>query len=269
MCQEMKKYLLFFKNSFEEVLVYRANLAFGFFLKLITFLAFIFIWRQIASEGNEIEGYGLDGIILYYLLTQTIDSVYSSNCARLLREDILSGNLSGRLVRPFSKIFYYFAKQVAQVIVEGFIHIILTLPVLIVLPDIFMNLDISLSSVLLFIISIIMAMIFSFSLFFSIGIISFWTKQSGGLQMVVKNAARILTGDLIPLDLLPFTFRRFVLFTPFAYILYFPIKIIMGGISNAEIVRSFIIVIIWISIFNFLNLVLWKKGLKKYEAVGI
>ncbi len=265
----MKKFLLFFKISFQEILVYRVELAFGFLLKLVIFLAFVFIWKQIYSEGKDIEGYSINGIILYYLLTQTIDSVYSSRGAKLIREDILKGTLSTKLIKPFNKIIYFFSYHTARVSVESLIHISLTIPIFMSISSILEYISLDLMRLLFFIISLVLAMIFSFNLFFSVGLCSFWTKQSHGLQMIIKNASRIFTGDLIPLDLLPFGFRRIVMYTPFAYILYFPISILMGFVSTREILKGFQIIFFWIIIFTLLNFFLWKKGLKKYEAVGI
>ncbi|MDD3648403.1 MAG: hypothetical protein PHS44_07970, partial [Candidatus Dojkabacteria bacterium] len=65
----MNKYILFFKINIQQFFEYRSDLAISLVLKLFQFLAFAFVWTRIAEEGNSIKEYGLNGIILYYLLT--------------------------------------------------------------------------------------------------------------------------------------------------------------------------------------------------------
>lgn len=265
----MKKFWQFFKTNFEMFLEYRADLAISFLLKLAVFSAFVFIWSQIVNEGNNIKGYSLSRIIFYYLGTQVLDGLYTSQIAKDLRENILSGSLSTKLVRPFKIPIYFFCKNLARVVSETLLHLVMTIPVFIIMPDLLDSMVINFQTSFQFVLGCFLSMIFSFNLFLTVGFIAFWTKQAHGLQMVVKNAARFFVGDLIPLDLLPVRFQNIIFLSPFPYILYFPVKVLMGDITSEVFFKSVGIITLWIIIFVVLNSILWKKGLKQYESVGI
>jgi len=49
---------------------------------------------------------------------------------------------------------------------------------------------------------------------------------------------------------------------------YFPAQIYLGKMSPQDLVSGFFLLLLWIIFFYFLVSLVWKKGLKKYEAVG-
>lgn len=265
----IKKFWLFFKVNFEYFLEYRGDLAVSFLIKLAVFGAFYFIWSRIDAEGKTIQGYGLSGIILYYLLAEVLGAVVTSQTAKDLRDNIMSGELSAKLVKPFSLYMFFLGKSFARIFSEIFVHIILTIPIVILWPQILSNVSLSFTVLLEFMCSIFLASFFGFNLYFFIGLISFWAQESSGLQSMVRNSMKLLVGDLIPLDLLPLWFQNILFIFPFPYTLYFPIKILMGTINSGEFFHAVVIMIFWILVFMVFNRILWKKGLKEYEAIGM
>lgn len=265
----MRKYSTFFKVNFLNFLEYRTDIVTGFLLKLGVFLCFVFVWRKIAAEGKEITGYGLSGITFYYLATQVLDALVSSQAARDLRRDIISGELSNKLIKPFRITSYFFCRHLAMTTIESVTYSILVIPVIFLYPDIFASLHLTVQNLAGFLISIICASVWSFTLYLSVGYIAFWTKEAAGLQMVIKNAIRFFTGGLIPLDLLPLWFQKISFVLPFSYSLFFPVKILMGEISSSELVKGFATIFTWIIFFMVFNIIIWRKGIKQYESVGI
>ncbi len=265
----MKKYWQFFKTNFEVFFEHREDLMISFLINLFVFVGFVFVWTHIENEGNTITGYGLSGIIFYYLCTQAFGSLFTSQTSRDLRNNIIKGYLSEKLIKPFNVRGYFFCKNLSKILSELMLYSVMTIPIFIVAPSLLNNIDFNIVTFIKFFIGCFLAVIFNFSLFFTVGISSFWSKESFGLQMVVKNAIRFFIGSIIPIDLLPINFQRIILLTPFPYMIYYPIKILMGDIVLEEFIKSYGIFIFWIIIFLILNKFLWKKGLKQYEAVGM
>lgn len=265
----MRKYLQVFKTNFETFLQYRTDLAISFFIKLSVFFAFVLVWDRIAAEGNTISGYGLTGIAFYYLAAQILDGVRTSQTARDLRTNIRSGTLSAKLIKPLNQTGYFFVKHLARVISETILNVSMSIPILLIWGELVSFIDLSFEMIFQFIIIWILAAIFDFLLFLAVGYVAFWTKEAHGLQAIVKNGTRFFAGELIPLDLLPLGFQKVINFLPFPYTLFLQIKIIMGGVTFEAFVRAIITLLIWTLIFYILNLFLWKRGLKQYEAVGI
>lgn len=265
----MKKYWQFFKIQFETYLEYRADFFMSFVIKAGMVLAFVFIWTRIHADGGEIASYGLGGIILYYILTQALDGLYSSRVAKSLRDDILEGTLSNKLTKPLNPLLFFLSQHIAKVFAETLAYALLVVPIIVASPSLLGFLDLSLSNAMVFCLSCIFAMLVNFGVFFLAGAASFWTKESMGVQSIIKNSARFLIGSLIPIDLLPVVVQRFIMLTPFPYILYFPVKIAMGKVVSSEVLGALPIVFFWLVFLFFISVVVWKKGLRRYEAVGM
>ena len=149
------------------------------------------------------------------------------------------------------------------------INFFLTFPILILFPSLLCELNLDVLSLSSFIVIYILASVLNFMLYFTIGLIAFWTKQASGLQSILRNSARVFTGELIPIDLLPLTFQNILKFLPFPYIMYIPISLLMKGYDSEVFARSLLTMLIWILVMVIINMYIWKKGLKKYESVGI
>lgn len=264
----MKKYLQNLKVNLASQLEYRSDLIVSFILKAAIILAFSFLWVKISDEGGEIAGYGLSGIILYYILTQVFDGLYSSRITKIIKDDVLLGDLSNKLVKPVRALPYYFTLHLSRVLSETIMYTILVIPVFILKPSFLGELNLDLISILYLVISFMLAGFLGFFIFFLSGCVAFWTKEAGGIQAVVKNVMKFFVGALIPIDLLPEMFQKIILLTPFPYILYYPAKVMLTSIEFPEMIRAIAIMLFWIVSLFLLTVKVWSAGLREYEAVG-
>jgi len=265
----MKKFWQFFKMNFEYFLEYRTDIFISFIIKLMVFLAFLFVWKTIDNEGKTIKGYGFHGIMFYYLAANILSGFVTSNAARNIRANILRGYLSTKLVKPLSIYFYYLAKHGAYVLSETLLNLLIAMPIFILWRSVSDEVFLDVYSVSRFCISSLLATLFGFNIYFLVGLSSFWTKQSYGFQLIVRNATRFFTGALIPLDLLPMWFQNITSQLPFSYMLFYPVKQLMEETTFSDFLHSMLIISIWIVVFIILNIIVWKKGIKHYESVGI
>jgi ABC-2 type transport system permease protein len=78
----------------------------------------------------------------------------------------------------------------------------------------------------------------------------------------------MFSGQFVPLKLMPTIVQTVSEYLPFQMMIYFPIQMILGRLTQPEIIRGYIVGGIWLVIsilfFNFI----WKSGLKQYSAVG-
>jgi ABC-2 type transport system permease protein len=78
----------------------------------------------------------------------------------------------------------------------------------------------------------------------------------------------LLGGRWIPLNFFPPVVANVFNLLPFMFLFSFPVQIFQGQISMGQILRSTAIEIFWLGLFLFIGKVLWKAGVKKYEAYG-
>ena len=79
---------------------------------------------------------------------------------------------------------------------------------------------------------------------------------------------QFLAGWIAPLALFPAWFRQFASWLPFRSTLGFPVEILTGQLSWPEIRFGFLVTLGWILLFLAIYRLLWRMGLRRYEAVG-
>jgi ABC-type uncharacterized transport system permease subunit len=57
-------------------------------------------------------------------------------------------------------------------------------------------------------------------------------------------------------------------YLPFAMFKYIPIQIILGRLSTDEIIRAYVVGILWLGIAIWVFNRMWSAGVKKFSAVG-
>lgn len=122
------------------------------------------------------------------------------------------------------------------------------------------------ATLLLFLIALILAMILNFILLYCMGCAGFWMVDAGAsIFMLVSN---IVSGGIFPLDIFGTSVQTVLRILPFGYTNYFCSSIICNRLNEEEILQGFFLQIFWIVVCYFIYRILWKKGLKRYVAVG-
>ncbi|HSW88404.1 MAG TPA: ABC-2 family transporter protein, partial [Candidatus Saccharimonadales bacterium] len=75
-------------------------------------------------------------------------------------------------------------------------------------------------------------------------------------------------GGLFPLDILPHQIYVIFQLLPFAYLVYFPLKIYLGQLSALQTITSLGISFLWMFLLYFSVKLLWTRGLREYTAEG-
>lgn len=86
---------------------------------------------------------------------------------------------------------------------------------------------------------------------------------------MAKNLALwLLSGELVPLDLLPETYKNFMLALPFANAVYIPVGYITGRISVDLIYHGFYTTTVGLLVMGVISALMWKWGMSKYVGTG-
>ena len=60
----------------------------------------------------------------------------------------------------------------------------------------------------------------------------------------------------------------FLWYLPFRYTMSFPVEVLLGRLATAVIIQSITIQWLWVGAMYALCRVVWRKGLRRYSAVG-
>ena len=102
-----------------------------------------------------------------------------------------------------------------------------------------------------------------------IGLIGFWTLEVWGIVVASGRLIAILNGSLLPLNFFPHSLLRITQFLPFQYMYYVPVSIYLGKMGSAEALRQIFFQAIWVAVLLLFYVFLWRRGIKRYDSVGI
>ena len=266
----MKKYLSIFKISFQEEFVYKWNFILWRFRNVLQILFTYFLWDTVYSDpGKIISGYDRERILTYVFGVMIVKSLVLSARSIDVSYDVASGDLSNYLVKPVSYFKYFFVRDIASKVLNLFFAVIEFLVLFIVLkPPFFFQTNIV--SIVSFLLSIIIAMLIYFLILFILGAIPFWVPELGWSSqfLIAIVAVDALSGALFTINILPKLAQSIVLATPFPYLIYFPIEAYLGNVSGWGLVGGLLVGASWVGVLWITLSVVWKRGLKSYQAFG-
>lgn len=247
------------------------NYKINFLLMMVVPVVIFFIikynlWSSIYSSNpqKEIQGYTLSKMLEYQFWILIFDLFIRSHFfSENISKDIRMGKISSFLLYPFSFISYqlslFISDKLIQSIIGSFFFIIVLFSGWLYMPSFLVLLK-----AFAFIIIICL---FWFFLQMSLGFVSFWLEETWSLNVSMRFISAFFSGSIIPLDLFPETLSNILIWTPFPYLIYFPVKILMGEPVSSFF--CFFILSLWIVILFLLTKWIWKKGLNVYTGAGI
>ncbi|MEM7076854.1 MAG: ABC-2 family transporter protein [Pseudomonadota bacterium] len=228
-------------------------------------LIMLFIWVTLNNSGQLSGDYTSTHFICYFLLIYGVRNFNAMWFPWALDQEIRQGDLSFKLLRPVHPYWNYLAYQLA----DNVIRVPLMLPFLI--GGLYFTsayTELSLPHLPFAILALLSGMAIHFYSNFLMGCTSFWLERTRAIEMMYYSMLILLGGAIVPLELFPDGLRQVIMFTPFPYLLGFPVDVAMGGLSNAELVRGFLIQGAWMVVIGLAGRLLWILGTKSYSGAG-
>lgn len=264
----MRKYFALIKTGFKNALVYRSDFFFWGINELLDTLIFLFIWIVIYGDKNAIGGFSLSETVTYLIGVGLISNIISSWMSYDIESDIKSGWLSNLLIKPIS----YPKSRFSFGLSGKPVNLLIRLAVYILVAIFFRSkiiVTVDFVSWFLTIISVMLAFVINSLFDFSVGCISFWTVTTRGSSNIIRTINSIFSGSYAPIVFFPRWFQTTAFFLPFMYTRYFPMLIYLKKISNIEAIKGIGIQLFWIFLLFLISRLVWRKGIKRYEGVGI
>lgn len=251
---------------FAHMSAYRAEIFIWMLTGMIP-LIMLAVWiGKAQAEGGAIGDFTPQRFAAYFLGAWVSQQFVVAWVSWELDYQIRQGIMSPKLLRPLDPFWEHLAMHVTERLVRlPFIVVVIGAGLLIVpgtriTPDAW--------HVLLYFLSINLAFLIRFLIAYCIGLLAFWWDQAVALDELYFTIAAFLTGSFAPLDLYPAWARAAIEWTPFPYVIYYPVQILNGSVGSGEIARIVGVQALWIAAFAAARAVLWRRGLRRYGAVG-
>jgi len=263
----MKKYWLVAKNTWDETVTYRFNFVMWRVRTILQLLTVYFLWLAVIPKDGSFGTYSQSLMLTYIFGTQILFSFVFASRSYNVGDEINLGNLSNFLIRPINYFAYWFAKDLGDKAMNiVFATGELTLLFLILKPPLFIQKE--LPFILFFILAVILAIFMYFFFNFLLGLIAFWSPEVWAPRFIFYVLINFVSGGLFPLDVLPSAIFEKLIFLPFTYMLYFPLKIYLGQLSTSQILSGMAIASVWTIVFYLIVKLVWQAGLKVYTSQG-
>ena len=268
---KMKKYWHVINIGIQNNLTYRFNFLARAVFGLIPLIAMLYVWQKIYSDkgaGTTVGTYSLAQMISYYLLITVVDALTAVNEDDWqIAADIKDGNISQFLLKPIDYLWYrlclFLSGRVTYlaVAVTPLALFILYLHQYFVLPP-------SWTALGCFLLSTVLTALLQFFMSYAMAMLAFWVLEVSTFIFILFAFEYLASGHLFPLDILPRGVEQALYFTPFPYQLYFPVSIYMGKTTGADLVSGLLIQALWVVAAYGVARLAWRRGIKKYSAVG-
>lgn len=202
---------------------------------------------------------------LAYVLWAAFCSRVASNWMyefRMMRE-IETGSVNALLTRPVSFFSAYLSQFMGYKIITAIFSFwfpwLVTL--LFALPT-----DVARLPVAMLLIMSYLVLLHQMS--FCVSTMAFHVTKVQSLVVVKNFILWFLSGELLPIDLMPEPLRGIMMSLPFCSAVYVPVAYITGRIGFDEVLQSWFSVLLGILVMIPLCHLLWRQGLRSYVGTG-
>jgi len=246
---------------------YRANLLMYLLYWLVSPIIYLAIWTSIANSKGNVNGLTANDFITYYMTLLIVDQITSNIVIHTFAYKIQDGTLSGELIRPIHPML---TNALVNNIAFKTLTIMGFIPIWIILFFLFKPdySSVTLIGILLAIPIMLMGFLIGYLLTATITSLAFWTTRVFSIHEFYFALTLLFSGQFVPLTLMPKIVQNIAQYLPFRFQLYHPIQLILGKLSSTQIIQGYVMAGIWlivaITLFNWV----WRKGVKRFSAVG-
>lgn len=260
----MRKYWAIARAELLDALQEKGEIIIWLLVEIIPIIVMGSLW---ISNQNQVGVLSTEQLVTYYFAVLVVSRLTDFWFDNYMQDNIRTGAFSKWLLKPVRTPFMFIPDNLGSKMfsvpftLTPLISILgLVFKKFIIIPDtkVFMWFG--------------MALINTYAIKFSLSLIAatvaFYWEQSRAAMHVKWVMEIIFGGYALPLSFYPDWLSWLPNALPFKYIFYVPASIYIGGISGGQITNLLFGGIIWSVILLVVSVWFWKKGIRKFSAVG-
>lgn len=266
----MAKFRSVFKLVWIERMVYRVNFFLEILSGILSSLIIVFLWMAIYrySGRDVIGGYTLAEMVTYLLGAGLINSFILNTAENPeTSQSIQDGTLSTLLIQPINPYGIWFVRDLGSKAFCFLLGLIGYMVVFLFLRE-YLLFSASVGHFLFFVLSLMLAALLQFFVFEALSLLAFWMENTYGIRFTMRVIMEVVAGAIVPLSFFPHILHKVFALLPFPYLIYLPMRIYLGKIPLNAICFELMKEGMWIVGLALLNVVIWKKGIRQYVAMG-
>lgn len=233
---------------------------------LVEPVIYLVVWTTVAeAQGGSVGGLTRGNLAAYYIVWTLVRNMNVTFSPFGWEFRIQRGQFSAWLLRPVHPLHYDLAWF------AGFklLIIVYWVPIAALLTLAFRPaLDPSALQVGVFVVAIWLAFVVRTVLLWLLGMVTFWTTRMSAIFQIYVVCELLLSGRLVPMQLMPDWVETTADFLPFWSTFGFPAQALAGPITDGELLAGLGRQLFWsVAGIGTITLV-WPRVVRKYTAVG-
>jgi len=229
-------------------------------------LIFLAVWSTVAvAQGGSIDGMTPSDFAAYYIAAFVVgEATYTWNVWDY-DEYVRKGDLSAHLMRPIHPMTYSIASNLSDKSVRMGMVLIAALAMTFFFRP---NFHFVPWSLLVFAPALLLATALYFACDFLVAFTAFWSTSTAAFGRAWDTLFLFFSGYIAPLQLFPALFQSVAWFLPVRWILTFPVELLLGALTPREAIVGLGMQTLWLGILSVCVAVMWRRGVRRYQAVG-
>lgn len=260
-------YVAIVRCQLSTLMHFRANLIAWLVYSPLQLGSVFLLWTIVYQGRADVGGLSFESMMQYYVVVHVLRKILEP--AQTVNYEVWSeinqGRLDVYLARPIDFGAFIFAKSLGTPLLEALIAV----PFLLLFSIL---LDLPLPSnplvVVMFGLSMCAGYLVLFLIQLSIGTLTFWMERIFGIRDILFSLSMLLSGQLLPLSLLPEGVRAMSTHLPFEAIYYIPAQIYGASEMSAAVLALFARQVFWVVTMTAVASLLWTRGVARYASQG-
>lgn len=262
----MRSYWPIARASYMIGLVYR----FGFLFTIVGNIVYLgvayYLWKSIYRYSDTIRGLSFNETFLYVGLGSAIFILLKTYVDWIIHYEIREGAIATYLTKPIDFQLYSLAANLGSVLMN---LTAITIPTALVMVLVFKVRIVFGLGLFLFPISLLLALLISFSIDYSIGLLGFYSESVWGFSMTKEIIVTVFSGALIPLQFFPDWIQNVLFWLPFQAIYHTPLMMATRPDQGLDIFLPMILIqLFWAAALFILARLFYNQAIKVLRIAG-
>jgi ABC-2 type transport system permease protein len=261
--RSLSAYPTLLRVGFAGAVAYRAEMLVWMLTMTMPFVS-LALWSAVA-ETAPVGRFDQKNFVAYFVSTIIVRQLSGSWVVWEMIQEIKSGALASRLLKPIHPLIVYSADNLAAIP----LRMVFSAPLaVIVLASGGATLPHEPHTAAAFVLSLLGAWVITFFVMVIVGSLSFFIESSMSIFDIWLVFFMLLSGYLVPLELFPSWARDLASVLPFRYTLGFPVEILIGMSDDAAIARGLAMQAAYGVGSAVVALAMWRAGVRRFGAFG-
>jgi ABC-2 type transport system permease protein len=260
----IRAYPTLLRVGLAEAVAYRAEMV-VWMLTMTMPLVSLALWSAVA-EGAPVGRFTQRGFAAYFLAMLVVRQLTGSWIVWEMNQEIRSGALARRLLKPIHPLVAYSAENLAALPLRAAFAVpFAALTIWAIRPE---ALPRTPSALAIWAASMLGAWLLNFMTMAAIGSLAFFLESSTAIFDVYLVPFMLLSGYLVPLELFPGWLRSAAHALPFRYTLAFPVEALTGALAPDRALGELASQWAYVAAMTTVALLTFRAGARRFAAYG-